>query len=64
MYEYLITIEDEVLYFWKRRFTGATALFFLNRYLRLMFYISEFMLWASLSTPVCTPASYCAPCNA
>ena len=57
MYEYLITIEDEVLYFWKRRFTGASVLFFLNRYLRLMFYISEFVFWASLSTPVCILAS-------
>ncbi|KAI1783015.1 hypothetical protein LXA43DRAFT_1103125 [Ganoderma leucocontextum] len=51
LYEYLVTIDYEVEIFWKRRFTGASALFFLNRYLRLLFYISELVFWAALSTP-------------
>ena len=52
MYEYIITIDYEVELFWKRRFTGSSALFFLNRYLRLWFYIAQLVFWASLSTPV------------
>ncbi|KAI0704463.1 hypothetical protein C8T65DRAFT_741030 [Cerioporus squamosus] len=35
-YEYAITLGQEVLIFWKRRFTGATALFLLNRYLLVL----------------------------
>ena len=54
MYEYIITIDYEVELFWKRRFTGSSALFFLNRYLRLWFYIAQLVFWASLSTPVST----------
>ncbi|KAM5536956.1 hypothetical protein V8D89_009385 [Ganoderma adspersum] len=52
MYECIITIDYEVELFWKRKFTGASSLFFLNRYLRLSFYIAELVFWASLSTPV------------
>ncbi|KAM5541388.1 hypothetical protein V8D89_004942 [Ganoderma adspersum] len=36
-YEYFITISEEVKYFWKRKLTGASILFFLNRYLPLTF---------------------------
>ncbi|PIL30359.1 hypothetical protein GSI_07544 [Ganoderma sinense ZZ0214-1] len=52
MYEYLLTIDYEVELFWRRKFTGASALFFLNRYLRLWFYIAQLIFWASLSSPV------------
>ena len=34
-YEYLITLGDEVELFWGKRFTGASLLFFLNRYLNI-----------------------------
>ncbi|EIW61279.1 uncharacterized protein TRAVEDRAFT_44095 [Trametes versicolor FP-101664 SS1] len=37
-YEYLITIDREIDQVWGRRFTGATALFWLNRYLALLKY--------------------------
>ncbi|KAL1944237.1 hypothetical protein VTO73DRAFT_3422 [Trametes versicolor] len=37
-YEYLITIDREIDLVWGRRFTGATALFLLNRYLALLKY--------------------------
>ncbi|RDX51253.1 hypothetical protein OH76DRAFT_1481548 [Lentinus brumalis] len=35
-YEYAITLGQEVAMFWKRKFTGATALFLLNRYLLVL----------------------------
>ena len=59
MYEYIITIDYEVELFWKRRFTGSSVLFFLNRYLRLWFYIAQLVFWASLSTPVRTSTTFC-----
>ena len=33
-YDYLITFGDEVQLFWRRKWTGATVLFILNRYMR------------------------------
>ncbi|KAI0660893.1 hypothetical protein C8Q70DRAFT_1099302 [Cubamyces menziesii] len=37
-YEYLITLDREVALIWGRKFTGATVLFVLNRYLALFKY--------------------------
>ncbi|KAI0351293.1 hypothetical protein OH77DRAFT_1411313 [Trametes cingulata] len=37
-YDYLVTLPDEVTFFWKRKATGATALFVLVRYLSLLSY--------------------------
>ena len=37
--EYLVTFPDEVNLFWKRRWTGATVLFFMNRYISLSYHI-------------------------
>lgn len=34
-YDYFLTLDDEVTYFWGRRFNSVTTLFFLNRYLSL-----------------------------
>ncbi|KAI1791865.1 hypothetical protein LXA43DRAFT_1061116 [Ganoderma leucocontextum] len=34
-YEHLITFETEVTLFWKKQFTGASLLFFVNRYLTI-----------------------------
>ena len=36
IYEQFITFDQEVDLFWKRKFTGATALFLANRYLILV----------------------------
>lgn len=36
-YEYLATFPAEVRYFWRRRITGASLLFFANRYLVLVY---------------------------
>lgn len=35
-YEYLITLDQEVNLFWRRRITGATLLFLATRYLALL----------------------------
>ena len=37
MSEYLLKFPDEVDLFWKRRWTGASFLFFLNRYIPLFY---------------------------
>ena len=40
-YEYLITLDMEVALFWKRPLTGAGILFFVNRYLTLVWAVAE-----------------------
>ena len=40
-YEYLITLDLEVALFWKRPLTGAGILFFVNRYLTLVWAVAE-----------------------
>ena len=40
-YEHLITIAREVSCIWSRKFTGATVLFALNRYLLLLYVIVQ-----------------------
>lgn len=34
-YEYAITIDNEVRLIWRRRITGASVIFFLNRYIMI-----------------------------
>ena len=41
-YEYTITLGQEIDMFWKRKFTGATVLFLLTRYLLLLYFILDF----------------------
>ncbi len=53
IYEYFITIGEEVKYFWARKWTGASALFFLNRYVPFTLYVMEFASYASMSDQVC-----------
>ena len=36
LYEHMITLGIEVNYFWSSKVTGATILFFANRYLNLL----------------------------
>ena len=47
-FEYAITVDREVELFWKRKVSGATALFFANRYLIIMY--SALLLAANFST--------------
>ncbi|KAI0765586.1 hypothetical protein BD413DRAFT_482185, partial [Trametes elegans] len=58
-YQWLTTLDKEVLLFWKRRFTGASALFFFIRYSALISYgILSFITYAPLSdsVPICSCA--------
>ncbi|KAL1937310.1 hypothetical protein VTO73DRAFT_13874 [Trametes versicolor] len=45
MWHYLLTLDKEVAYFWKRKPTGACALFFANRYLTLIVVIYNTPWW-------------------
>ena len=49
-YEHLITADREIDLFWKRKFSGAAALFLTNRYLILVY--SALSLVASFDTSV------------
>ena len=51
-WEYAITFSDEVEMFWKRRFSGASALFFVNRYVVLSVNILNLIGYAILSDRV------------
>lgn len=54
-YEYLITLDQEVTLFWRRKWTGATVLFFATRYLGLLsFTILSAATYAPLSVKVRT----------
>ena len=37
MYEYIVTFSTEVQLFWAREVTGASVLFFINRYMLLVY---------------------------
>ena len=45
--EYFLTLSDEIQFFWRRKLTGAVALFLTNRYLTLGYLL--FSLGASFS---------------
>ena len=49
-FEHLITIDHEIDFFWKHKFSGAAALFFANRY--LIFAFSVISLVTFLDTAV------------
>ena len=50
LWDYLITLGDEVEYFWGRRLTAANALFLLNRYINLVITIMQFFSTAFFQT--------------
>ena len=54
-FEHLITIDREIDLFWKPKFSGAAALFLINRYLILV--RSVFALIAGLDKSVTTAVS-------
>ena len=39
VFEYILTFTDEVQLFWRRKLTGATALFLVNRYTLLLYFL-------------------------
>ena len=44
VYDYLITLPEEVAHFWRAKPTGATVLFFLARYTTLACLLVEFVI--------------------
>ena len=52
IYDYAITFSREVDLFWGRRFTGASLLFLLNRYLNLAHMVVEACNFAMMSDQV------------
>lgn len=51
LWDYFITLDREVEYIWKSRFSAASGLFFLNRYLNLLITILELIVQAPFLTP-------------
>ncbi|TBU61948.1 hypothetical protein BD310DRAFT_812246, partial [Dichomitus squalens] len=43
LYDFSVTYTDEVVCFWRGKWTGATVLFFLNRYVALLSTLFEFI---------------------
>ena len=52
VYDYLLTFSQEVSLFWNRRWTGATVLFFSNRYLTLFVAILQLLTYVHMSDTV------------
>ena len=44
IYDYLITLPEEVSHFWRAKLTGATVLFFLARYTTMACLLLEFVI--------------------
>ncbi|KAM5539500.1 hypothetical protein V8D89_006952 [Ganoderma adspersum] len=58
-YEYLLTVRRESCLFWKRKVTAASILFFVNRYLALIYYVGlAYYSLANLSYPACRLQSW------
>ncbi|KAI0825954.1 hypothetical protein BC629DRAFT_1586818 [Irpex lacteus] len=53
LWDYLITVEDEVEYFWERKITTASVLFLLNRYVNLAITVLQFFAVSSFQTAQC-----------
>ncbi|KAM5541401.1 hypothetical protein V8D89_004955 [Ganoderma adspersum] len=52
IYEYLVTFTTEVQLFWARELTGASILFFINRYLMLLYIMAELWGYSPLTATV------------
>lgn len=50
IYDYLLGLPDEYRYVWKQKFTGATVLFLLNRYILLVRIIVTVITYAAWGT--------------
>ncbi|RPD57300.1 hypothetical protein L227DRAFT_655695 [Lentinus tigrinus ALCF2SS1-6] len=61
VYEYAITFGREVDFFWRRKFTGASLLFFLNRYFPLVVNAVSFVGLAPLSDKGCSTIVHASP---
>ena len=67
LYEYIVTFSTEVQLFWGRKITGATVLFFLNRYMKLLDVLLDLELYShftgttSVSTGTLSSSNYLLP---
>ncbi|TBU27604.1 hypothetical protein BD311DRAFT_778821 [Dichomitus squalens] len=52
-HEYLITFDSEVRLMWRRKITGASIIFFLNRYIMLLSQLFILPTWAPVSDLSC-----------
>lgn len=65
MFEYVTTLDREVELFWSKSFSGASVLFFLNRYTALATFLYDLTIfipmsdWVSHSTLSDVPATNC-----
>lgn len=60
-YDFLLTFDDEVRFFWHRKWNSVTILFFLNRYLPLVGHVPGIVkVLATWSIKVCV-LSLCIP---
>ena len=50
--EYLETFPEEVELFWSKKWTGANALFFMNRYVPILAYVVTLLEFISMSDEV------------
>ncbi|TBU24160.1 hypothetical protein BD311DRAFT_868333 [Dichomitus squalens] len=65
LYNWLITIDQEVEYFWKGKVTGAAILFYLNRYISLASFVISLVDWMPMTDKVRNrPSSFVADCIA
>ena len=52
LYEHVVTFTDEVTLFWGRGWTGATILFFMNRYFVFAYSVYSMFSFVFLVSPV------------
>ncbi|EJF58086.1 hypothetical protein DICSQDRAFT_29310, partial [Dichomitus squalens LYAD-421 SS1] len=52
LYNWIITIDQEVEYFWKEKVTGAAILFYLNRYISLASFVISLVDWMPMTDKV------------
>ncbi|KAI0640683.1 hypothetical protein C8Q79DRAFT_881028, partial [Trametes meyenii] len=61
LFDFFITLDEEVRLFWKRKLSGASMLFFIVRYWALFNYeLLVFIGYASFSDAVSSPVCFCA----
>ena len=57
LYEYFITLENEVSLGWQRRVTATSIMFLLNRYVMLSMIISEIITMLPVTGLITSPVS-------
>ena len=58
LYEYIGTTGDEIRFFWRRKLTGATMLFWVNKWLAVALAVLDFVCLFQLSDTVCAASPF------